>query len=182
MKLTEAETEKILKDYKDLVRSRARLYFILGGDFDDLVQEGMIGLFKAIGDYDSEKDCSFKSFAELCINRQILTAIKAAGRKKHSPLNTAVSLEAPVSDANRLTLGETLVSLSDSNPENIIVTEDSFRQLLSEDSKILSPMERRVFELMIQGLNYMQISVLLKKPPKSIDNAIQRIRKKIRSF
>ncbi len=179
----ETKTEELLEEYKDLVKAKAGLYFMLGADKEDIVQEGMIGLYKAIQNYDDSKDASFKTFADLCISRQIITAIKAANRKKYSPLNKAVSLDKNVSDdSNSPTLGESLVSGSDTNPETIAILNEMVELLLAPDAKILSEFERKVLSLLINGEDYQSIAKSLGKTPKQIDNTIQRIRAKLKKF
>lgn len=179
----EAKTEELLEEYKDLVKAKANLYFMLGADKEDIVQEGMIGLYKAIKSFDDEKGSSFKTYAELCINRQIVSAIVAANRKKYAPLNTAVSLDRPVGDdENSLSLGETLVASNSFDPENSVLAEEMVELIMSPDAKILSKSEREVLALLIDGNNYQEIAKLLGKSPKQIDNTIQRIRTKLRKF
>ena len=185
MKLTDKETktEELLEEYKDLVKSKASLYFMLGGEKEDIVQEGMIGLYKAIQSYDDTKGASFKTFAELCISRQIITAIKSSNRKKYVPLNTAVSFDKPVNeDADAQTLGETLAAGTDTDPETIALLNEMTELFLSPDAKILSASEREVLEALIQGEDYQSIAKKLGKSPKQIDNTIQRIRTKVKKF
>lgn len=185
MKLTdkEAKTEELLEEYKDLVKAKASLYFMLGADKEDIVQEGMIGLYKAIQNFDGSKGASFKSFAELCITRQIVSAIVAANRKKYAPLNTAVSLDKPVGDdENSLSLGETLVSDANGDPANSVLAEEMIELILSPGAKILSEFERKVLLQLLDGNNYQEIAKALGKSPKQIDNTIQRIRTKLRKF
>ncbi len=185
MKLTdkEAKTEQLLEEYRDLVKAKAHLYYMLGGDIEDIIQEGMIGLYKAIQSYDETKGASFKTFADICVNRQIITAIKTANRRKNVPLNTSVSFDRPVSDEpDALTLGETLAAGSDTDPETLALLEEISGLLLEKDSKFFSPLEYSVFSLMLEGKDYRTIAGELGKTPKSIDNAIQRIRLKLRQF
>ncbi|HIV86441.1 MAG TPA: RNA polymerase sporulation sigma factor SigH [Candidatus Monoglobus merdigallinarum] len=172
--------EYLLNKYKNLVKSRAKAYFISGGDNDDLVQEGMIGLFKAIRDYDPGKQSSFSSFAELCIKRQIYTAIKTAGRQKHQPLNTYISLNKPMSeDISERTLSETLAGREAVDPESLYLKNEKLRSIEKEINEKLSALEKRVLILHLQGLTYSEISEIINKPTKSIDNALQRIKKKL---
>ncbi len=169
----------LLNKYKNLVKSRANAYFLAGGDNDDLVQEGMIGLFKAIHDYNPEKDTSFLSFAELCVRRQIYTAIKTAGRQKHMPLNTYVSLNKPVDDEpSAITLEETLIGRGSVDPEKLYLKNEALRDIEREIEEKLSELEKRVLILHLQGMSYSEISDIIDKPAKSIDNALQRIKKK----
>ena len=175
--------EYLIRKYKDMVRTRSQLYFIMGADGEDVVQEGMIGLFKAIRSYNAEKDASFHTFAELCINRQILTAIKLANRMKHSPLNTSVSLNKPVSEEDaEATLEETLRSDSNSDPEAQLVVKDVVKSIISNEEKIFSPFEMQVWSEYLQGKDYRSIAEDLGKSTKAVDNAIQRTKKKILAY
>ncbi len=178
----EAE-EYLIRKYKDMVRSRAQLYFIMGADGEDVVQEGMIGLFKAIKSYKDERDTSFHTFAELCINRQIITAIKIANRMKHSPLNTSISLNRPLSEEDaEATLEETLRSDSNSDPEAQLMVKDVVKSIISNEEKIFSPFEMQVWSEYLQGKEYKEIAQSLGKSPKAVDNAIQRTKKKILAY
>ena len=171
----------LLEKYKNLVRKKANALFLLGGDTDDLIQEGMIGLFKAVRDYDPAGGSSFYSFAGLCITRQMYKAVEAAARKKHSPLNTYISLsgnEEPDGDVVQL---ESTLQI-EGNPENILVHQEQMEQLLGQMEDALSPMERQVLNLYLAGNNYRQIAGILDRPEKSIDNALQRIRQKIKKL
>lgn len=159
--------------YKDLVRQKARAMFLIGGDTDDLIQEGMIGLFKAIRDYQPGRDASLRTFAGLCIDRQLYSAIQNSNRQKHQPLNSYVSL------SEEDEKGE-LTELWAENPEAIIIDQESTKMLQKEITSILSPMENKVLDYFLKGYGYVQISELLNKSPKSIDNALQRIKGKIR--
>lgn len=172
-----AIADYLMEKYKGLVRKKARAMFLIGGDTDDLIQEGMIGLFKAVRDYQPDREASFQSFANICIDRQIYTAIKSSNRQKHQPLNTYVSL----SD------GEAEESFRDScveydNPESILIDRENVEALENEIKKSLSPLENRVLQLYLDGNGYMDIARILGKTPKSIDNALQRIRGKIKSY
>ena len=179
----DAESERLLYErYKQLVRSRAHSYFLIGADHEDLVQEGMIGLYKAVCEYDESKSASFKSFAELCITRQILSAIKHATRKKHGPLNNYVSLNRPEMTDGDLTLLDTVRSLRVSDPEDVVIGRENFEQLVQHLSKVLSPMEQHVLNLYLCGYSYPQIAARLEKPLKSIDNAMQRVKRKLEGF
>lgn len=175
--------EGLLYDrYKQLVRSRAHSYFLIGADHEDLVQEGMIGLYKAVCEYDVSKAASFKSFAELCITRQILSAIKQATRKKHGPLNNYVSLNRSETSDGDLTLLDTVRSLSVADPEDVVIGRENFDQLVQHLNNVLSPMEQRVLNLYLCGYSYPQIAAKLKKPAKSVDNAMQRVKHKLEGF
>ncbi len=175
--------EGLLYDrYKQLVRSRAHSYFLIGADHEDLVQEGMIGLYKAVCEYDESKAASFKSFAELCITRQILSAIKQATRKKHGPLNNYVSLNRSETSDGDLTLLDTVRSLSVADPEDVVIGRENFDQLMQHLNNVLSPMEQRVLNLYLCGYSYPQIAAKLEKPAKSVDNAMQRVKRKLEGF
>lgn len=169
----------ILDKYKPLVRKRANAMFLIGGDTDDLIQEGMIGLFKAIRDYDSKKEASFFSFAELCITRQMYSAVEASNRKKHVPLNTYISFDAKDSMDGK-PLAETLTADMMENPEQLVIAQENIRIFLENIKKRLSMMEQTVLEEYLSGLNYHQIAEKLGKSPKSIDNALSRIKAKIK--
>lgn len=174
----------LLEKYKNLVRKKARALYLIGGDSDDLIQEGMIGLYKAIRDFQQEKENSFYGFANLCIERQLYNAIKGANRLKNSPLNTYVSLDVPVggddnSEESRQTLGETLEKEGISNPEDILIDRERVGKIENYIKNHLSSFEQNVVSLYIEGMNYQQIAERLMKPPKSIDNALQRIKKKL---
>ena len=165
--------------YKNLVRSKAKSMFILGADSDDLIQEGMIGLFKAIRDYRMEKDVSFYHFADLCITRQIYHAVEASQRKKHQPLNTYISLNAQMGQEGEDTLQDLLESVENPNPEQLLIDQENANDIQEKLYKNLSKFERQVLLLYLQGSNYRQIAKQLHKEPKAIDNALQRIRGKI---
>lgn len=178
-----AAADYLIQEYKELVKSKAHLYFMLGADRDDIVQEGMIGIFKAIKNYDIEKGASFKTFADLCVNRQIITAIKSAGRQKHSPLNSSLSLDKPVSEGEySQTLGETLAAGIDTDPEAVYLMGEMAELLLTTKDNFLSIFERVVLQDMMNGKTYRDIAKEQGKSEKSVDNAIQRIRRKLRLF
>ena len=175
--------EYLIQKYRDTAKSRARLYFMVGGDKEDIVQEGMIGIFKAIRSYDPEKEASFRTFAELCISRQIITAIKQAGRLKHSPLNTSVSLWKPVSEEdNGNTLADILSSDSNSDPETVLLLTEIIDYVTKEDSKVFSELEMKVWMEYIQGKSCAQIAEEMGRTPKSVNNAIQRTKRKINLY
>ncbi|MCI9596937.1 MAG: RNA polymerase factor sigma-70 [Firmicutes bacterium] len=175
--------EYLIRKYKDVVRARSRLYFIVGADGEDVVQEGMIGLFRAIKSYDREKEAAFHTFAEMCINRQILTAIRQASRRKHSPLNTSISLNKPLSEEDQDgTLEETLRSDSNSDPEAQLMLKDVAELIIGNEGKIFSPFEQQVWDEYRQGKDYRQIAETLGKSVKAVDNAIQRTKKKIIAY
>lgn len=175
----------LIQRYKKVVRNRIKGDFFVGADKDDLIQEGMIGLFKAICDYDTKKEASFKSFAILCITRQISSAFKAVTRQKHMPLNYSISLNIPVGGKNADEEDEsiTLMDLVKNNvwqtPEEEVISKENIAAINDYMLKSLSQMEIEVVHLYMEGKNYKEISQLLNKSPKSIDNALQRIKKKL---
>lgn len=172
--------EFLLNKYKNLVKSRVKSYYIAGGDREDLVQEGMIGLFKAIRDYNSEKQVGFHIFADMCIKRQIITAIKTSLRQKHFPLNNYVSLNKPAyDDESERTLVETLIERDSIDPEELYLKREKIKALGDEIEKKLSDMEKTVLSLYLEGLSYKEIAEVIGKTPKSIDNALQRIKRKL---
>ncbi len=170
--------EYLLEKYKNLVRRRANALYLIGGETEDLIQEGMIGLFKAIRDYRTDKDTSFYHFAELCVTRQMYTAVEASRRKKHTPLNTYVPLDAGGEGQDDILLSIGQPGTLD--PETLFISQENVRQLLKQVNERLSRMERQVLALYLEGMNYHQIADYMGKSPKSIDNALQRIRSKIR--
>jgi RNA polymerase sporulation-specific sigma factor len=177
--------EFLLDKYKSLVRAKSRAYFLIGADSEDIIQEGMIGLYKAVRDYNEEKNASFRSFAELCVNRQMITAIKAATRQKHQPLNSYVSLNKPVyEEESEQTYMDFLQSSSDSllNPEALLIGQENKNFLEDQMTKNLSSFETKVLVLYLQGRSYFEIAHVLDKPEKSIDNALQRVKKKLEKF
>lgn len=177
--------EYLLDKFKSLVRAKSRAYFLIGADSEDIIQEGMIGLYKAVRDYNEEKNASFRSFAELCVNRQMITAIKAATRQKHQPLNSYVSLNKPVyEEESEQTYLDFLQSSSSSllNPEALLIGQENKSFLEDQMVKNLSSFETRVLVLYLQGRSYFEISRVLDKPEKSIDNALQRVKKKLEKF
>ncbi|MDO5574117.1 MAG: RNA polymerase sporulation sigma factor SigH [bacterium] len=185
LRLREGEspvTDFIMDKYKNLVRSKAKSMFILGADNEDLIQEGMIGLFKAIRDYDSGRDASFYTFADLCVSRQMYTAVQAAGRQKHTPLNSYVSLYANMSDAEgeEAVLVDALQSAVDKSPEELFFDKENVNALEEQIDSTLSSFEKQVLDLYITGMSYVQIAKVLGKDEKSTDNALQRIKSKIR--
>ncbi len=175
-----AATECILARYKNLVRARGRMYFLAGADREDIIQEGMIGLFKAIRDFDSTKLVTFRGFAELCIKRQIITAVKNANRQKHIPLNTYVSLSAPFFDEDSEgVMGELVADNQETNPENLVIRKEKAASMSDKIDESLSELEKKVLSLYLNGKNYQEIAEILGRSPKSADNALQRIRKKL---
>ena len=181
----DAAQEYLLDKYKSLVRAKSRAYFLIGADSEDIIQEGMIGLYKAVRDYNEEKNASFRSFAELCVNRQMITAIKAATRQKHQPLNSYISLNKPVyEEESEQTYMDFLQSSSESllNPEALLIGQENKSFLEDQMVKNLSSFETRVLVLYLQGRSYFEIANVLDKPEKSIDNALQRVKKKLEKF
>ena len=170
----------LMEKYKYLVRKKANAVFLLGGDTDDLVQEGMIGLFKAVRDFDCSQG-SFYYFADLCIGRQIYHAIEAASRKKHGPLNSYISLSEDASDTSGVPLAES-ISWREDNPEQILIERENVAQFLEEIRSNLSPLEQKVLTDYLDGMNYRQIAEKWNKPEKSIDNALQRIKSKVQKL
>lgn len=171
----------LMDKYKHVVRSKAGRMFILGADKDDLIQEGMIGLFKAVRDYDSGRDASFLTFADLCVSRQMYTAIQAANRKKHLPLNSYISLYKNSED--EILEGQLIGAIrdfSEQNPEEILIDRENVEALQTIIDQELSTFERQVLELSMTGMGYIDIARLLGKDPKSTDNALNRVKTKIR--
>lgn len=172
--------EVLISRYKNFVRAKTRSYFLIGADRDDIIQEGMLGLFKAIRDFDGTKNNSFRTFAELCVTRQIITAVKTATRLKHTPLNNYVSFNKPVyEDDTEKTLLEILNNRLELDPEEIIINKEKLEETEEKIKDNLSKFENTVLSLYLQGKNYQEIAIVLEKPAKSIDNALQRIKKKI---
>lgn len=178
-----AAMDFILKKYSADVRATANRYFLVGAEHDDLVQEGMIGLFKAVQSYSPEKNAAFRSFAALCVTRNILTAIKGATRQKHLPLNSYISLDKPVyEDDHDLTLMDVVGRNETVNPEDIIISREKFIFFGDRLVKFLSKLECQVLLYYLRGESYTDIAARLGKDPKAIDNAIQRIRRKLRKI
>ena len=175
--------EYLINKYKNFVRAKARSYFLIGADREDIVQEGMIGLYKAIRDFKGDKLASFKAFAELCITRQIITAIKTATRQKHIPLNSYVSLDKPIYDEDSdRTLLDVICGTRVSDPEELIINQEEFIGLEDKMSEILSDLERKVLMLYLDGRSYQEIAVDLDRHVKSIDNALQRVKRKLERY
>ena len=178
-----AALEQLINKYKNFVRSKAKTYFLVGADKEDIVQEGMIGLFKAIRDFKDDKMVSFKSFAEICVTRQIITAIKTATRQKHMPLNSYISLNKPVfEDDGERTLMETINHDTVSDPEMLFISKEELSRIEGKINEVLSSFELEVLYLYLQGKSYHDIALSLNKEVKSVDNALQRIKKKIERF
>jgi len=170
----------LITKYRLLVRAKARSYFLIGADKEDIVQEGMIGLYKAIRDFKGDKLASFRAFAELCITRQIITAIKTATRQKHIPLNSYISLDKPIFDEESdRTLMDVLTGAIMDDPEELMIHREEFGYLEEKMSEILSELELQVLALYLDGQSYHEISAKLNRHVKSIDNALQRVKRKL---
>ncbi|MBO9597495.1 MAG: RNA polymerase sporulation sigma factor SigH [Cohnella sp.] len=175
--------EFLINKYRNFVRAKARSYFLIGAEREDIVQEGMIGLYKAIRDFKGDKLASFKAFAELCITRQIITAIKTATRQKHIPLNSYVSLDKPIYDEDSdRTLLDVICGSRVCDPEEMIINQEEFFGLEDKMSEILSDLERKVLMLYLDGRSYQEIAVDLDRHVKSIDNALQRVKRKLERY
>lgn len=175
--------EYLLSKYTNFVRSKARSYFLIGADHEDIVQEGMIGLFKAIRDYQAERLSSFRAFAELCITRQIITAIKTATRQKHVPLNSYVSLNKPIYDEESdRTLMDVIVEGRAQNPEELIIGRENLVSFRDQVDRVLSGLEQDVLNAYLDGKSYQEIADKLGRHVKSIDNALQRVKRKMEKF
>lgn len=175
--------EYLLNKYKNFVRSKARSYFLIGADHEDIVQEGMIGLYKAIRDFREEKLTSFRAFAELCITRQIITAIKTATRQKHIPLNSYVSLNKPIYDEESdRTLLDVITEGWEANPEEVLISREDVSVIEGRIGKMLSGLEKQVLLLYLEGKSYQEISVEMHRHVKSIDNALQRVKRKLQKM
>ena len=173
--------QTLLERYRRFARAKARGYFLVGADSDDIEQEGMIGLYKAIRDFRPERQASFRAFAELCITRQIITAIKTATRQKHQPLNQYVSISAsrPGDDAGERSVEELLGDHHVSDPADQVVSAERMRDMRRSMSEMLSGLEVEVLRLYVEGKSYQEIGAQLGRHVKSIDNALQRIKRKL---
>lgn len=172
--------EYLISKYENFVKSKAKSYFLIGADKEDIYQEGMIGLYKAIRDFNQEKSTSFKAFAEICVIRQIITAIKTATRQKHIPLNTYVSLNKPIyEEESERTLLDVLASLKISDPEELIISKEQMDYIEEKISKVLSDLELEVLTSYLDGKSYQEIASDLERQSKSIDNALQRVKRKL---
>jgi RNA polymerase sporulation-specific sigma factor len=175
--------EYLINKYKNFVRAKARSYFLIGADREDIIQEGMIGLYKAIRDFRGEKLSSFRAFAELCITRQIITAIKTATRQKHIPLNSYVSLNKPIYDEDSdRTLMDVISGTRISDPEELVISREEFDDIEEKMGEILSALEWQVLVSYLEGKSYQEIAVSLKRHVKSIDNALQRVKRKLERY
>lgn len=178
-----AALEHLINKYKNFVRAKARSYFLIGADREDIVQEGMIGLYKAIRDFRNDKLSSFRAFAELCITRQIITAIKTATRQKHIPLNSYISLNKPIYDEESdRTLLDILTATKITDPEELIISREELLSIESKIGEILSGLELEVLMSYLQGKSYQEIACDLDRHVKSIDNALQRVKRKLEKY
>ena len=178
-----AALEYLLNKYKNFVRTKARSYFLIGADHEDIVQEGMIGLYKAIRDYRRDKLKSFRAFAELCITRQIITAIKTATRQKHIPLNSYVSLNKPLYDEESdRTLLDVIIEGRATNPEELIIGQEDLSSINHKIDEVLSGLEQEVLRAYLDGKSYQEIADNLGRHVKSIDNALQRVKRKLEKY
>ncbi|WP_407058507.1 RNA polymerase sporulation sigma factor SigH [Paracerasibacillus soli] len=170
----------LIHKYKNFVRAKSRTYFLIGADREDIIQEGMIGLYKAIRDFDGDKLTSFKGFAELCITRQIITAIKTATRQKHLPLNSYISLDKPIYDEESdRTLLDVIAGSKSIDPQELLINQEKHGDIENKLAESLSDLERRALHLYLDGKTYQEISVDLKRHVKSVDNALQRVKRKL---
>ena len=175
--------EFLINKYKNFVRAKARSYFLIGADKEDIIQEGMIGLYKAIRDFRADKLSSFRAFAELCITRQIITAIKTATRQKHIPLNSYVSLNKPIYDEDSdRTLLDVISGNRVTDPEELIISQEEFNDIESKMGEILSSLEWKVLMYYLEGKSYQEIALVLDRHVKSIDNALQRVKRKLERY
>ena len=172
--------EYLISKYENFVKAKAKSYFLIGADKEDIYQEGMIGLYKAIRDYKPERSTSFKAFAEICITRQIITAIKTATRQKHIPLNTYISLNKPIyEEESEKTLLDVLTGLKVSDPEELIISKEQMKYIEDKITKVLSGLELEVLNSYLDGKSYQEIACDLERHSKSIDNALQRVKRKL---
>jgi len=179
----EQALEYLIHKYRNFVRAKARSYFLIGADREDIIQEGMIGLYKAVRDFRKDKLSSFRAFAELCITRQIITAIKTATRQKHIPLNSYISLNKPIYDEESdRTLMDVLSGSRISNPEELIISQEDFNHIEYKIGELLSDLEWEVLVSYLQGKSYQEIASDLNRHVKSIDNALQRVKRKLERY
>ncbi len=175
--------EFMINKYKNFVKAKARSYFLIGADREDIIQEGMIGLYKAIRDFRGDKLSSFRAFAELCITRQIITAIKTATRQKHIPLNSYVSLNKPIYDEDSdRTLLDILSGTKITDPEELMINREEYNDIEFKMGEILSELEWKVLTLYLEGKSYQEIALELQRHVKSIDNALQRVKRKLERY
>lgn len=175
--------EYLINKYKNFVKAKARAYFLIGADREDIIQEGMIGLYKAIRDFRDDKLASFRAFAEICITRQIITAIKTATRQKHIPLNSYVSLNKPIYDEESdRTLLDVISGTKVSDPEELVISREEFIDIEQKMGEFLSDLEWQVLMAYLEGKSYQEIALELKRHVKSIDNALQRVKRKLEKY
>ena len=174
--------EHLIAKYKELAKVKSTKYYIIGGDKEDVVQEGMIGIFKAIREFDESKEASFKTFAEICINRQIISAIRKANMQKHQILNESVSLSGEQNTSEGTASVEEIIGSEEDNPETLMLMQEIVEYLRSDNDKLFSPLEKKVLDKMLLGMKYKEIASELGKTDKSVDNAVQRIKKKIYGY
>lgn len=173
----------LISKYENFVKSKSKAYFLIGADKEDIYQEGMIGLYKAIRDFKPEKISSFKAFAELCVTRQIITAIKTATRQKHIPLNTYVSLNKPIyEEESERTLLDVLASIKISDPEELVISKEQMDYIEEKIADVLSKLELEVLTSYLDGKSYQEIACDLERHSKSIDNALQRVKRKLEKY
>ncbi|CAK7036579.1 MAG: RNA polymerase sigma-H factor [Peptostreptococcus russellii] len=177
-----AAINHIISKYDIMVKAKSKMYFMIGSDREDMIQEGMIGLYKAIRDYNDEKTCTFSSFASICVTRQMITAVKTSTRQKHIPLNSYVSLNKPVYDGDSESdrnLFDIITNNADSDPEKLIISKENYKNIENKINEVLTPLEEEVLTLYMSGEKYSEIANALGKNEKSIDNAMQRAKKKL---
>ena len=175
--------EYLISKYRNFVRAKARSYFLVGADREDIIQEGMIGLYKAIRDFRSDKLASFRAFAELCVTRQMITAIKTATRQKHIPLNSYVSLNKPIYDEESdRTLMDVITSTRISDPEELVISREEYNDIETKMGEFLSDLEWKVLNSYLQGKSYQEIADDLCRHVKSVDNALQRVKRKLERY
>lgn len=175
--------EFLISKYKEMARRKANVYFIIGGDKEDVIQEGMIGIFKAIRQFREDRNASFRTFAELCVNRQIISAIRKANLHKHRILNESLSLSGDgTGDGEEKALEEILQGQNGDDPENLMLMKEIVEFLKADSGEIFSPLEKRVWDMILQGQTSKEIAASLHKPVKAVDNAVQRIKKKIYGY
>ena len=179
----DAALDYLINKYRNFVRAKARSYFLIGADREDIIQEGMIGLYKAIRDFRNDKLSSFRAFAELCVTRQIITAIKTATRQKHIPLNSYISLNKPIYDEDSdRTLLDVISGAKVSDPEELVISREEFFDINNKMEEILSDLEWKVLMSYLDGKSYQEIAVDLNRHVKSIDNALQRVKRKLERY